>query len=227
MGSKKNTSSWIQLGLFTAFLFLLVAIPYTLYQKSIPQKQIKIADLPPVTKATPLPLITPPPATTATTCISVPDNYEILESTPSAYFFQSRKKEICYPPQLPPFPFRWDTYTSYQYGYTIDTPANWTDNTITVRSTVLHVFSSSEGPQSNITPSISFAWYPGLDPYATDSSYIKNPIVKDGKTGIVYTKGRAYIAAVFPIDKGFLRLEASIIDSTFYAFQHMLDSLTF
>lgn len=220
----RSFASWIQLILFTCFLFLLVAIPYTIYLRASQPKSVGQITSLPVAKPTSFPSITPPPPSTTTACIAVPDTYLLTTATPAAYFFQGKQKKLCYPPALPPFPFTWQPYTSYQYGYTLDTPSNWADKSTTLSKIALHIFSSDA---ASTAATVSFAWYPGNDSYASDASYLKQPIVRDGQPGTIYTKTSSFIAALFPVGKGYLLLESSSIDSAFYAFQHMLDSLKF
>lgn len=229
MQQNHSASSWIELILFTLFLFLLVAIPYTIYIQSVQQKStIIITNLPTIiVKPTTMPTITPPPASAATTCIPVPETYMVLPATPAAYLFQDKRKEVCYPPSLPPFPFTWQPYISYQYGYTIDTPNNWIDKSTTIKGVRQNIFVSEENTGTSLVPAVSFSWQSGTDPYATDSSYLKETVEKNGTKGIVYTKGPSYIAAIFPMETGYFILDAELMDSSFYAFEHMLDSLTF
>lgn len=231
-------SSFLQLLFFTLFLFLLVAIPYTIYLKTHePKATVTIAAIPTQTvHPAVMPTITPPPMSATTTCIAAPQNYVNTIATPAAYLFADslQSKSLCFAPQLPPFPFTWQPYTSYQYGFTIDTPSNWTDETTTINHTTIHIF-ASESTQSTSAlatsaaaiPSISFARYQGVDPYATQSAYLAQKITRDGKAGTVYTKSASFLAAVFPLDTGYFILEATRDDNSYFAFEHMLDSLTF
>lgn len=225
---KTNASSVVQLIIFTLFLFLLVAIPYTIYLKANSVKTVvKIISIPTPIKSPSniFPTIVPPQGSITTTCFSVPVNFIRQDATPSAYMFASSlMKELCFPPTLPPYPFTWTTLTSSQYNYTIDIPSNWTDKTTTILNTTHHIF-VDQASSSSAVISVAFTWYPS-DPYATQSSYLAQPIKRNGKSGIVYTLN-SFISAVFPLGKGYLLLEASKIDSAFYAFEHMLDSLSF
>lgn len=222
----KSSSSWIQLTIFTIFLFLLVAIPYTIYLKATQSKNMpEVTSLPVVAKPSPLPPITPPPASANTTCIPVPNTYTSTTATPAAYLFPEKGTTICYPAALPPFPFTWTPYTNYQLGYSIDTPTNWVNKTTTVKGTVLHIFASDD--TGTTAASVSFAWYKGTDPYATDAAYLKKPHIIAGQPGNIYTQSTGFIAAIVPFPTGYFLLEGSTIDSAFYAFQHMLDSVKF
>ncbi len=221
-----EASSWIQLSLFTLFLFLLVAIPYTIYLKASTPTKVVIANLPPVVKITPMPHITPPQASTTTVCITVPSSYQYIQATPAAYLFQDTTRQLCFPPTLPPFPFMWQAYTDYQNGYTVDTPSNWTDKSTAAGGIRQHIFTLEDSATPSATASLSFMWQP-VDPYATQSSYLKQAVHVHGQSGTVYTKGVSFIAAIIPHGTGFLFLEASRVDTSFYAFEHMLESLQF
>lgn len=224
--SQRTISSWMQLGLFTAFLFLLVAIPYTIYLKaSEPKKAIHIAELPPKI-AQPSPHITPPAASTATTCFTVNATYTNVLATPAAYLSQDPqgKTSLCFPPALPPFPFTWQMDKDYQHGFYLDTPSNWDEKTKILAGISTHIFSADA--TSTTSASVSFAWTT-TDPYASHAAYMKQPVTKNEKTGTIYTQGASFIAAVFPLDSGDFILQSSQDDNAFYAFQHMLDSLQF
>lgn len=226
--SKRSASSWLQLTIFTIFLFLLVAIPYAIYLKaSSPKSSVQINNLPQITitaKKTPTVTITPPPASAATTCIQVPDNYSLGESaTPAAYLLTESKKEVCFPPALPPFPFTWITYQDYVNGIKMDVPGNWTEQVKTIDTYSIHNYYSDSSATTG-TADLSFTVF-AQDPYATDSAAMHQSITKSQITGTIYTKGNSLIVAVFPLQKGYFILQSSTADSAFYAFQHMLVSL--
>lgn len=222
---RRTVSSWVQLGLFTAFLFLLVAIPYTIYLKaSEPKAAIHIAQLPPKI-VQPSPQITPPAASATTTCLSVAPNYVYNTATPAAYLFKNNDKaNLCFPPVLPPFPFTWQKYTDLQHGFSIDTPSNWDARVKTIAATSTHIFSADATTTTSATVSFTLT---AVDQYATDSSYLKQSVTKNGEEGTIYTQGTASIVAVFPLNTKYFVLQSSQEDNAFYAFQHMLDSLHF
>lgn len=235
MQAKNSFSSWIQLGLFTGFLFLLVAIPYTIYLKSsTPQGNLHITSLPVQLQhkinTTPSPttrVITPPPASTTTSCVTIPKTYTLTAvATPSSYLVEDTARQVCFPPVLPPFPFTWNVYKDYQHGITFDTPNNWITKTVSQNGIIVHSFYQAT-PTATTGADLSFAWFTGQDPYATDTAYLKQNITKNTSQGTIYTKGRALIQAVFPDTTGYFLLQASTADAAFYAFQHMLISITF
>ncbi len=218
-------SSWTQLGFFTSFLFLLVAIPYTIYIKATTQQKVVIVNLPQPTRIVHAALpITPPPASTTTDCIAVPPRYTYPAATPAAYLFQDITRQVCFPPALPPFPFTWQAYTDFQSGFTLDTPKNWIKSTTLVDGIQEQIFAADTGSTS---ATVSLRLQEGQDPYATDTSYLQMPIHRDNHTGVVYTKNASFIAAIFPLTAGNFILAASRMDTSLYAFEHMLDSLKF
>lgn len=223
-----NLSSWVQLGLFTAFLFLLVAIPYTLYLRAAtPKTAPTIAAIPTTATTHPslvIPSLTPPPASTTTTCIPVPDSFQITSATPAAYLFKDKTTQVCYIPSLPPFPFLWQPYHSSQYGYSIATP-NWTDKSTTTGGQLVHIFMPED--TSATASAIAFAYYIGQDPLASMSGYLAQKVTVDEHTGTIYTKGLSNITAIFQMEKGYFSLTSAVSDSALYAFQHMLQSLKF
>lgn len=227
MHAKNTTSSWIQLGLFTAFLFLLVAIPYTVYLKATtPQATVHITNLPPVTTTKNLAMsITPPPASAKTTCIPVDDSYiPDTTATPSSYIMTGTTKEICFPPALPPYPFTWDVYKDYQHNVSFEIPSNWQSQTVLANGTTMHNFYQST-PTATSTAELSFGWFYGTDPYASNAAMLKQTIAKGTAEGTIYTKGTTDIHAVFPMPSGYLLITASTTDAAFYAFQHLLTTL--
>ena len=227
----KNMQSWIELALFTGLLFLLAAIPYTIYLKASTQ-QPPIVVLPNTASSqgiqhppTPSSSLATPSASTATTCLPSSADYVASDATPAAYLFPSSPAKLCYPPQLPPYPFTWEPYHSYQQKFSIDTPSNWINKTTTAQGTLVHIFSETVTASSSVNPTVSFAWYSGQDPLASDAAYIKKSIVRNGLPGTVYTRYTNQIMTIFPLGNGYLLLQATTDDNGFYAFEHMLDSL--
>lgn len=227
----KNMRSWIELALFTGLLFLLAAIPYTIYLKAS-TKQPAVVIIPNTassekihhTQTSPV-LLSTPSASTTTTCLPAPGEDIASDATPAAYLFPSSPAKLCYPPQLPPYPFTWQPYHNYQQKYSIDVPSNWINKTTTAQGTLVHIFSETSTASSSTNPTISFAWYSGQDPLASDAAYIKKPIVRSGLPGTVYTRYTNGILAIFPLRNGYLLLQGTTDDDGFYAFEHMLDSL--
>lgn len=229
----KKMRSWIELGIFTGLLFLLVAIPYTIYLKATAQtpKPVVLTSLQPEKTIIPTPTApmttATPSASTTTTCLPTSLSYQVADATPAAYLFPSSPAKLCYPPQLPPFPFRWDTYHNYQEGYSVSIPTNWINKSTSAQGTLVHIYAASSTASSSAVPTVSFAWYQGADPLASDSAYSKKDIQRDATPGIVYTRYTNSILAIFPLNKGYLLLQASTDDAAFYAFEYMLDSLSF
>ena len=225
--------SWIELALFTGLLFLLVAIPYTIYLKATTQQPpvVVLSNITPSKKTQQTPTsavaLATPSATTTTTCLPSPADHIAPDATPAAYLFPSSPAKLCYPPQLPPYPFTWQPYHNYQQKYSIDIPSNWINRTTTAQGTLVHIFSETMTASSSANPTISFAWYSGQDPLASDAAYIKKSIVRSGVPGTVYTRYTNQIMAIFPIGNGYLLLQGTTDDNAFYAFEHMLDSLKF
>lgn len=220
--SVKTSSSWIQLSLFTAFLFLLVAIPYTIYLKSIAPPPPTLGALTPEkVPQQKITTISPPPGSASTSCIAAPESFMLsLSATSSAYILETNGKQVCFPPTLPPFPFQWDSYKDFVNNYSIDIPTNWTEKTLGKT----HNF-YADAPSATSAADISFGVVTA-DPFATNTAMLKAQTHKLSSTGTIYTKGRDIIAVVFPLTKGFFVMQASTADSAFYAFQHMLTSLS-
>ena len=233
MAEKSTNHGWLQLLFFTVFLFLLVAIPYTVYLKaSAPKAAVKISDIPTIgsnqTQTTPTPAkITPPAASGSTNCQPAPANYAPNTSaTPSSYLVNDNGQEVCFPPTLPPYPFIWTVYKDFQHGVMLDIPSNWTEKVISQGSTTLHNY-YQETPTASSAADISFGWYTGKDPLATDTTLLHQQVTNGTVVGVMYTKGRDFIAGVFPKTDGYLLLKASTADTAFFAFQHMFLSLQF
>lgn len=230
MAEKNTKPAWVQLLLFTGFLFLLVAIPYTVYlMASAPKAPVKITNLPTASAPTsPTPAQITPPATSGTTnCILAPQNYvSNTTATPSSYLVSENGQELCFPPSLPPFPFIWNSYKDFQHGLTLDIPSNWTEKVVSQGDTTLHNY-YQDTPTASAAADISFGWYTGQDPLASDNTLTKQQVTNGKTVGIIYTKGRGFVSGVFPKTDGYLLIKASTADAAFYAFQHMFLSLQF